>query len=134
MSYDGFAFKPPLPEGFAEKARSHNISLDEVMNKLGMENRAKCGLEASGVMVLNSCIWVRLQHYHKTGDRWYSHGKKFVPFTPDFKCSRSTYPCMVRYNGTAPPGAHEATPVVNTSFCDSTDPSHLVPHLVLRQY
>ena len=128
LSYDGFAFKPPLPDGFAEKARSHSISLDEVMNKMGMENRAKCGLEAGGVMVLNSCIWVRLQHYHKTGG--YSHNMKMVKFAPDFYCSRSTYPCMVRYNGTAPPGAAEATPVVSTAFCDNVDPSNLVPHAV----
>ena len=130
LSYDGFAFKPPLPASFAAKARAHKIGLDEVMNKLGMENRAKCALEAAGVLVLSSCIWVRLQHYHTCGG--YSHNNKFVPFHPDFGCSRALYPCMLRNSGNIPKGSNDSSKVVATGFCDKVAAENLVPHVVVE--
>eukprot|EP00729_Bicosta_minor_P002976 gene2976-14887_t len=114
-SFDAFAFNPPLPEGWVEKSRKLS-PMDDTANKLGMENRAKCGLEAAGLVVLNACLWVRMFHYHKCA--WYSHPKNvFVP-EPDHSCDRATYPCMLYSNEPENPlGEWEGEPVVDRSTC-----------------
>ena len=114
LSFDAYAFKPPLPDGWIEKSRKLS-PLNEMPNKLGMENRAKCGLEAAGLTVLNACLWVRMFHYHKCA--WYSHPMHFVA-EPNPVCDRATYPCML-YSNTAenPLGAWGGAPVVDASVC-----------------
>jgi len=115
MSWDGFAFRAlALPADFAERADAAGSALDTVMNLIGAENRAKCGLEAAGVSVYNACIWVRLQHYHHCGGL--SHNNTEIS-KPNKACDRSTYPCMMMYSGTIPDGKTVAVPVVDTSMC-----------------
>lgn len=118
-SFDAFVFRPPLPPGWQQRAAALS-PLDLPMNRLGMENRAKCGLEAAGLTVLNACFWVRLMHYHKCA--WYSHDDSAFVEAPDPKCDRATYPCMLYSNGpTSPMGSWKGSPVVSTDVCKQPD-------------
>ena len=105
-SWDAFVFRPPLPDGFADAAVAKGAPLDVVMNAVGAENRAKCGLEAAGLEVLNACMYVRTQHWHRCSQQMHSDAGKVDIHK---ECDGRTYPCMMYYYGPA------ATHVIDAS-------------------
>lgn len=98
-SWDAFVLRPPLPERFSDAAAANGAPLDVFMNMVGGENRAKCGLEAAGLEVLNACMYVRTQHWHRCSQQMHNGGGKV--HNDDRQCDGRTYPCMMYYYGPA---------------------------------
>eukprot|EP01079_Euglenida_sp_SAG-EU17-18_P009991 gene9990-1801_t len=101
-SWDAVALRiRELPRDFAERARVHRFPLDVHMNQFSAEQRMKCGLEAAGLVVLNACLWVRMQHFHHCGDKTGLGGTKKLlrNRVPLRLCPAHTFPCMLSSYG-----------------------------------
>jgi hypothetical protein len=116
QSWDAFVLRPPLPTGFAATAKKKGVDLGVFMNAIGAENRVKCGLEAAGIEVLNACMYVRMQHWHRCTKQMHhaediDGNREAKVITSGKVCDGKTYPCMMYNYG---PKAHH---VINSQVC-----------------
>lgn len=90
-SWDGFVIRPPLPKDFEATAAATGNTLKIFPNQIGAENRAKCALQKNGLEVINICLYVRVQHYHRgTQQMHHESGDK----TGGVDCNGASYPCQ----------------------------------------
>ena len=100
MSWDAWAFRPPLPAGVrsaAAMAAFHTMG-GFTMNAPHAENRAACALTLGGVTLHSACLLVRLQHVHNESKM---HAPELIGTWTDF-CAGEAY-AQARVKGSPRP-------------------------------